>query len=250
MPASVKFACAVPVGAWHDLLPTTLRSLAQQREPLDVAFLDASGDSRVAKSADDSGIEFAYRRAGPDSGQSAAIAEGWRETSGNVLFWLNGDDQLTPNALTTVRELFEAGNPDIVFGQSDFIDARGQRFGRHEQVVETSALLLRSNTISQPSCFVRRSAIDAIGGINESLQYVMDWDLWTRLYQAEFYFYQTDEILSSVYMGPDTKTHQVNLTRLREVFELVNRNAGPWSAIKSTTALTLETLRQQRTETA
>lgn len=250
MPASIKFACAVPVGAWHELLPTTLKSLAQQHEPLEVAFLDASGDPRVANAADDSGIEFAYRRSSPDTGQSAAIAEGWRETSGDVLFWLNCDDQLMPNALTTVREMFDARNPDIVFGQSNFINARGQCFGRHEQVTEASALLLRSNTISQPACFARRSAIDAIGGINESLQYVMDWDLWVRLYQAEFDFHQTDAILSSIYMGPETKTHQVNLTRLKEVFELVHRNAGPWSAVKSTAALTLETLRQQHKETA
>lgn len=246
MPTPIKFACAVPVGAWHDLLPATLQSLAQQREPLEIAFLDASGDPRVAKAADASGIEFAYRRTGPDNGQSAAIAEGWRETVGEVLFWLNCDDQLTLNALTTVRELFEAGNPDIVFGQSDFIDAIGQRVGRHEQVAETSELLLRSNTISQPSCFSRRSAIDAIGGINESLQYVMDWDLWVRLYQAQFKFLHTDLVLSSVYMGPETKTNQVSPGRLSEVFRLVNRNAGTWPAVKSTAALALETLRQRQ----
>lgn len=246
MPEAVKFACAVPVGAWHNLLPATLQSLTKQREPLEVALLDASGDPRVEEAGNDCGIEFAYRRTGPDAGQSAAIAEGWQETSSDVLFWLNGDDQLTPNALTTVRELFQAGSPDIVFGQSDFIDARGQRFGRHEQVAETSALLLRSNTISQPSCFARRSAIDAIGGINESLQYVMDWDLWTRLYQAKFEFHHTDAILSSVYMGPETKTNQVSPGRLGEVFRLVNRNVGAWSAVKSTAALALETLRQRQ----
>ncbi|MBO6729455.1 MAG: glycosyltransferase, partial [Maricaulis sp.] len=226
-----------------------LQSLAEQHEPLEVAFLDASGDPRVVKAADDSGIEFAYRRTGPDTGQSAAISEGWRETYSDVLFWLNGDDQLTPNALTTVRELFETENPDIVFGQSDFIDATGQHVGRHEQVAETSALLLRSNTISQPSCFARRRAIDAIGGINESLQYVMDWDLWARLYQAKFKFHHTNAVLSAVCMGPGTKTNQVSPGRLSEVFRLVNRNVGAWSAVKSTAALALETLRQRQEAT-
>ena len=236
-----KFSCAVPVGSWHDLLPATLASLAQQSEPLEVAFLDASNDPRVAKAADECGIDFVYRRTGPDAGQAAAIAEGWRETTGNILFWLNGDDQLTPSALTTVKRLFVETASDVVFGASSFIDARGNHIGHHEQVAEASQLLLRSNSISQPSCFAHRAAVEAVGGLRTDLHFVMDWDLWIRLYLAKFNFHMTDTVLSKVYMGEGTKTAMINMERYKEIFSLVQKHAGTWAALKSSISSMRET---------
>lgn len=243
MPASLKFACAVPVGAWHDLLPKTFESLAHQSEPLEVALLDASRDPRVAEAADASGIKFAYRRSGPDSGQAAAIAEGWRETRADIVFWLNADDRLTRDALSLVAEAYASSEPpDVVFGNSDFIDKTGAVSGYHDQVADATDLLLRSNTISQPSCFARREAVQSAGGVDESLHYVMDWDLWTRLYLSGARFHRLEHTLSQVYMGDDTKTGLVSRRRLLEVFALVDRNAGSWAALKSTLSLCAETL--------
>lgn len=243
MPAPLRFACAVPVGSWHPLLPETLASLKDQDAWLDVAFLDASGDPRVAEAADASGLSFAYRREGPDAGQAAAIGEGWRETSGDVVFWLNADDQLTPGALARVEAAFRSrAAPDLVFGASRFIDAAGVVTGTHVQVRDAGALLLRSNTISQPSCFVRRAAVDQVGGVDETLHYVMDWDLWVRLYIAGARFMRIEETLSAVYMGERTKTGVLNAQRLGEIFALVNANAGAWAALKSTASLVRETL--------
>lgn len=200
------------------------------------------------KAADASGIDFAFRREGPDAGQAAAIAEGWRETEGEVIFWLNADDRLTPNALSRVGALMAGEQaPDVVFGGSDFIDLEGRRTGEHDQVADASDLLLRSNTISQPSCFARREAVERTGGLDETLHFVMDWDLWVRLYQAGARFERIEETLSEVYMGGGTKTGLASYGRLKEVFMLVNRNAGPWAAVKSTLSLGAETLRRRRT---
>lgn len=246
MAPSLRFACAVPIGSWHAFLPAALESLACQDVPLDVALLDASGDPRVTDAADRSGIKFAYTRHGPDQGQSDAIAEGWANLGGDVLFWLNADDRLMPGALSRVSESFiHAGEPDIVFGGSDFINERGEIVGHHDQVADVTALLLRSNTISQPSCFARRSWIDRVGGVNRDIHFVMDWDLWTRLYLAGAKFTRIDETLSAVYMGEDTKTGLIAHKRLREVYALVHRNTGHWSAFKSTVSLALETLRRR-----
>lgn len=249
MPVPLKFACAMPVGAWHDLLPAAFESLASQSEPLEVAFLDASGDPRVAQAANASGLDFVYRRSGPDGGQSAAIAEGWAELGGDILFWLNADDRLTPGALTQVAAHFgSADKPDVVFGHSDFINRRGKKTGQHDQLANVSDYLLRSNTISQPSCFARRSWIERVGGVDAQLHYVMDWDLWARLYKSGAKFKQTEETYSEVYMGEDTKTGLVSRTRLAEVYGLVQRNAGHWNAFKATASLYLHTLTQRRAQ--
>lgn len=247
MSEPLRFACAVPVGGWHPFLPAALESLAAQDAPLEVALLNASGDARVDAAADASGIDFAYRRSGPDKGQAAAIAEGWRATGGEIVFWVNADDRLLPGALKCVTEVFNRpSRPNVVFGGSDFIDADETRTGRHDKLADASDLLFRSNTVSQPSCFAQRAAVERVGGLDETLHYVMDWDLWVRLYLAGERFEQVEAQLSAVYMGAGTKTELLSVKRLREVFTLVRRNAGAWAAMKSTFSLGAATLSRRR----
>ncbi|KAA5803639.1 glycosyltransferase [Alkalicaulis satelles] len=244
--ATPAFAIAMPVGAWHPLLPAVLESLKAQDMPLEIAFMDASGDARVRDCADASAIAFAVRREGPDGGQAAAIADGWSQTRAPILGWLNADDQLAPGALQTVLELFEA-HPDagVVHGGSQFVDIEGEITGQHDQLGEAGPLLYRANLISQPSCFVRRASIEAVGGINRALHYTMDWDLWVRLHAAGTRFVRTDAILSRVYMGQGTKTADINARRLWEIARLVNRHAGPWNALKSAASFALHPLRSR-----
>jgi GT2 family glycosyltransferase len=243
MSETITFAVAVPVGAWHGFLPTALECLASQCVPLQVALLDASNDPRVVAAAEASGIDYTYYRQGADNGQSEAILEGWRNTDADVVFWLNSDDRLMPGALERVSAAFQREPcPDVVFGGSNFIDAAGRQVGVHDQIEDISPLLLRSNIISQPSCFARRAAVDRVGGIDATLHYVMDWDLWIRLYRDGARFVRIPETLSAVYMGEGTKTGLVAHGRLREVFNLVHRHSGPWQAAKSTLALLAHTL--------
>lgn len=241
--SEISFAIAVPIGSWHPLLPRVLDSLAQQRVPLQLALLDASGDIRVRDAVDQSGLMFTYRREGPDAGQAAAIAEGWRATEGSVLGWLNCDDRLVPGALKAVSEVFRADQQiDAVYGESVFVDLRGNRIGRHDQVADISPLILRSNIISQPSCFIRRTLVNSIGGLNEGLHYTMDWDLWVRAYVASAKFHRLRSVLSEVYMGPETKTDSISARRLREMALLTNRHAGPVAAAKTVMATLIHVL--------
>lgn len=235
-----SFAIAIPAGHWHPVFPRMLQSLATQTAPLQVALLDASDDNRVKAAADASGIEFFFRQDGPDDGQAAAIALGWRETTADILGWLNVDDVIMPGALNLAAAAFDA-DPDlgVFYGGSDFIDHTGKVTGYHDQVADISPYIYRSNIISQPSCFFRRRELDAVGGLNEKLHFTMDWDLWIRLYANGAKFQRTDAVLSQVFMGDGTKTSQTSFARLKEVAHLVHRHAGPWNAIKSTLAVGL-----------
>lgn len=228
-----RFAIAIPVGAWHDSLSATFESLAMQEPKPEVALLDASGDARVAALADSFGDLFAYRRHGPDAGQTAAIAEGWAALEGDVLNWLNMDDALMPGALTAVARAF-AENPDadIIYGHSTVLDEEGALRGAHPAVDPARLTdLPRDCVISQPSCFTRRSAIERAGGLDDHFHYVMDWDLWTRLYRTGAKFHFIDEYLSQVVWAQETKTADFNLRKLGEMFEIVGRTRRPgWIA--------------------
>ena len=229
----LSFAFSMPIGAWHPLLPAALRSLAIQNVELRLAILDASGDVRVRKALDESGIEFAYRREGPDGGQSAAIAEGWRNTDSDILGWLNVDDLLMPGALALAIEEFQA-HPDAaaIFGDSVIIDEAGGVFRIHGQVADVDDHISVVNCISQPSCFFRRAAVDDVGGLDETLGYSMDWDLWIRMQRAGHRFVRVPDFLSAVYWGAQTKTAELSLSRVGELFSHTHRHSGLLQAFR------------------
>lgn len=236
-----RIALAMPIGAWHPLLEAALRSVAIQNVALELAILDGSGDSRVSDAIARSGVRPHYHRRGEDRGQSAAIAEGWRETAAPFVGWLNCDDILLPGALATILRCFEAAPQlDAVYGGSTIIDKAGSTIGIHAQVREMDDQSYRSNPISQPSCIVRRSAIAAVGGLDENLHFTMDWDLWVRLYRSGARFRHIGEWLSAVYWGEGTKTAMMSPARLGEIARLSRMHAGRLAAFKTVVGVLLQ----------
>lgn len=221
-----SFAFSIPVGAYHPFLDYCLRSLLAQEPPVEIALLDASGDPRVRRLADQYERGLTYRRHAPDAGQSAAIIEGWNNTHGEILGWLNADDFLFPQALSTAACLFETG-ADLVFANSLVSDESGAITGYHWGVEPPSPSLLKSNIISQPSCFFLREAVDKVGGLRADLHYTMDWDLWIRLFESGASFVHSEETFSQVMWGRKTKTASFNKQRRSELDAILRKYATP-----------------------
>ncbi len=235
-----KFAISVPIGRWHPLLPAALRSLALQDPQPEIAILNAAEDRRVDKAIANSGLSISYRRDGPDAGQSAAIIEGWQNTSASFIGWLNADDLLLRNALTEAqKELSDHPGAGAVYGNSVIIDEKWNISGLHSAHVQSIDLMTRTNPISQPSCFLRRSAVEAVGGLDRSLDYVMDWDLWVRLLEGGWDMVSVDCIWSAVFWGKGTKTASMPQQRAKEVFRLLQPRFGTLDAAKGLGSMTL-----------
>lgn len=220
-----RFCISVPVGAWHPLLEQCLASLAAQGVALEVALLDASGDERVRALADKYADLLTYCHHGPDDGQTDAIAQGWEHTKGDILGWLNADDVLAPEALSHAVTAF-AENPDaaIVYGLSTICDDYGRVTGYHWNVRPTADDILSTCSISQPSCFFRRQALEAIGGLDRSLHYTMDWDLWARFHMAGYKFAFINKVMSLVLWTAEAKTGGFGSGRRRELRRLLDMN--------------------------
>lgn len=229
-----RFSISIPIGAYHPLLNDCLVSLSIQSPRPHVSLLDASGDPRVMALADRFDDMLSYRRHGPDAGQSDAIIEGWRETPGDILGWLNADDALYPGALAAAASTFEAAPAcDVVYGHSVIINDDLALTGYHWAVEPPSDRILAAGIISQPSCFFRRSAYDAVGGLNADLHYTMDWDLWVRLWRAGCEFAFNPDILSRVLWTKDAKTGGFGPQRRRELSRIIDQNASLSRRVKS-----------------
>jgi glycosyltransferase involved in cell wall biosynthesis len=119
-----------------------------------------------------------------NQGQTAAINTGWRKSAGDILAWLNSDDTLLPGAIqSAVAHLKMHPEVAIVYGQTVFVDARGEVIDRGfggRQFDYLSLVRDCENPIPQPSTFIRRRVLTDVGPLDESLYYFMDWDYWLR----------------------------------------------------------------------
>jgi Glycosyl transferase family 2 len=233
MTNDITFAIAIPVGPGEQEVRNTLASLDIQAPPPNLAILDASGETIVTQTVEKYSHLIKYNRCGIDMGQSAAIIEGWQALDGNVFGWLNVDDYLLPGALARVADEFRAHpEVDVIYGQSIYLDDAGAITGFHPSIHTISPLIYRACIISQPSCFIRRHAIEAVGGLNPDLLFTMDWDLWQRLFDNGARFKMLDQVLSAVTISQDTKTGNLRLSRLQEIQALTART-GWYVSLKS-----------------
>lgn len=228
------FSIAIPVSGQADLLPTALASIEVQSARFELAVMDATPDTSVQDVLAAYPRNLAYRRHGPDAGQAAAIQEGWEMTGGDVLCWLCADDYYFPDALQVAGRIFESEpDVDVVYGDSVFVDRDGNFLGYHPEVSADISAILRGCCISQPSCFVRRSAVEQAGGLNTKLHYVMDWNLWSRLYKAGAKFRYLPRPLSAVRMYPETKTASRSKARYTEINHQLSLNTDTLNRLRA-----------------
>lgn len=119
----------------------------------------------------------------PDKGQSDAINKGLARCTGEIFNWINSDDYLEPGALRRVAEEFEKDPAlDIVSGwTAEFRGEPAEIFNRIQLQVRASAEeSIPVGVFCQPSTFWRTEILRAQGGVDTSLHYVMDWNMWVR----------------------------------------------------------------------
>lgn len=160
-----------------------------------------------------------------DNGQADAISRGFKQTSGEILGWLNADDVLKPGAVRKAVDTFRA-NPGaaLIYGNADFIDDSGKLIAPCT-VVEPfvrQRLLSYGDYIIQPAAFFSRAAYEAVGGLDACLHWAMDWDLWIRLAQDHEFVYVEPVLASYRWLGSN-KTAVGGFDRLDEVEAVAKR---------------------------
>jgi len=167
-----------------------------------------------------------------DKGQTDAIIKGFRMARGEVLAWLNSDDTYLPGALArTVRMFTDDPNRSVIYGKTHFTDVQGTIIGKYPTEPFDYKRLATFNFICQPSAFFRKQALLDAGGLDMSLHYVMDFDLWIRL-AAKFKFTYIPEFLSTYRLHEESKTISpaAALANHKEALDAVQKYYG-WSPL-------------------
>jgi glycosyltransferase involved in cell wall biosynthesis len=165
----------------------------------------------------------------PDAGQADAINKGIALTRGDILAWLNSDDVYTPGAVSrAVEEILTHPAAALVYGQAEEIDQAGAvtRLYTHVGPFDLQRLIHCLDFIVQPATFFRRTAFMAVGGLDASLHYCLDYDLWIKL-GLRYPVCYIPEVLARSRVYPETKTATGGLERLTEIERMIGRYGRP-----------------------
>lgn len=174
----------IPIYNSGKFLEKTLRSLlCNDLGGCEIILMDGGSTDATPAILDHYASLFTIRVSERDKGQSDAINKGFARATQPILYWLNGDDILLPNALTQVRKFFMA-NPDCHFMVGDAymteLDFKPIRhFVFSEEKIQFDYLLdYAKHHLVQPSVFFTRTAWDAAGPVKVDMHYAMDADLF------------------------------------------------------------------------
>jgi glycosyltransferase involved in cell wall biosynthesis len=144
----------------------------------------------------------------PDQGQTDAINKGFARAKGEILAWLNSDDTYEPNAVAEAVAYLQAHpKAGMVYGEANFINERGQIFGKFNAQQTNYARLMRGAVyIPQQAAFFRADLWHRVGPLDPTFYFAMDYDLWVRLAKlAPLHFYP-GHIWANFRLHGDAKT--------------------------------------------
>jgi glycosyltransferase involved in cell wall biosynthesis len=161
----------------------TVRSVFGQRYPkLQYIMMDGGSTDNTLEVLQPYLRYFHYFHSGPDKGQADAIARGFDQTSGDILAYLNSDDLLAPGTLHFVADYFDQ-HPDIdfIYSHRCMVDHDDLVTGHWFLPPHSNYLMQRWDLIPQETCFWRRSLFEAVGNVDSSYRFAMDYDLFVRM---------------------------------------------------------------------
>jgi glycosyltransferase involved in cell wall biosynthesis len=195
-----------------EFIEQTIRSVLLQGFPnLEYVIMDGGSTDNSVAIIRNYSPWLSYWVSEPDQGQSAAINSGFKHATGELLGWLNSDDQYTPGAFQVfVQSALTHPSADAFVGIGRLIDREGRihshRAPPPDITLDTLYRWMSGNDFCQPSCVFRRHAWDVAGPLDESIHIALDVDLWMKMVKEGCRFVALPELLSTVLIHENAKT--------------------------------------------
>jgi glycosyltransferase involved in cell wall biosynthesis len=234
----------VPTRNYARYLPDSIASVrAQTLESWECIVVDDGSTDGTAELLKDLAAEEPrlIGMSQPRRGVSAARNAGLRKARGTLIQFLDADDLLPPEKLAIHAEILR-GQPqtDLVYGPSAYFDDEAPTNLRDRLRADGPALgggldgpgpvmlryLLDANPMTIEAPLVRRSILERVGGLDEDLDRMEDWDLWLRcaISDARFAFAPARAAAVKVRVHP-ASTSQDMVSMLQSMI-IVRRKIG------------------------
>ncbi|AFM05522.1 glycosyl transferase [Bernardetia litoralis DSM 6794] len=190
-------------------LEKTIQSIISQGyDDLEYILIDGGSNDGSLEIIEKYKEHFAFWVSEKDEGQSHAINKGFKHATGDIITWINSDDQLMPNALhqiaaefekDTNKEIFVAHGKTILFGEN----MQDKEFGASKtNFLERS---LAGLPFPQPSSFFRKELINNYGNLKQEFHFGMDYEFFVPVFLNEKSIY-IDNIFSKYLYHNESKS--------------------------------------------
>lgn len=221
-----KISVVTPSYNQGQFIKEAIRSVLLQDYPnLEFIIIDGGSSDNTLEIIKKYEPWLAYWVSEPDRGQSHAVNKGISRATGDIVFWLNSDDSVLPEAFIRIAQEF-INHPDaaIVIGQARIINAKGEQVGdlRSEFSTWEDIVTTPTNKIRQVSSFFSRALFDELGFIDETLEIAMDNELltrFTRVYPPKI----IPDYVAAFRTQPDSKSFKQRILGYQEVDRIRQR---------------------------
>ncbi len=243
---TATFSIVTPSFNQAAFLEETIKGVLDQAGDFSIQYIVADGDStdnsvEIIKKYDqlirdkkyplkNSGVDLSWW-SHPDGGQSDAINQGFRKAIGEYVAWINSDDVYMPGAFAEALKVFRA-HPKIglVYASMEEVDEKG-RLVRLQvpEPFDVRRQIREGNFVPQPSTFMRREALFAVGLLNPKYHYAMDYDLWIRI-GKRYGGIRADGVWSKFRFHPASKTVLLEKKFWKEVSQISRSHGGRFAS--------------------
>jgi glycosyltransferase involved in cell wall biosynthesis len=179
-----KISIVIPSFNQGKYIEQTIISIIEQAyKNVEIIIIDAGSKDATVDIIKKYESHITYWVSEPDNGQAHAINKGLAKCTGDIFNWINSDDFVESNALQIIADTFvNISQANVVCGftrcffDEDNTTSHEYRMGIRQTVTDTMVNV----EMNQPGTFYKTKIVKELGGVNESLRYVFDDELWFR----------------------------------------------------------------------
>ncbi|MGC4035933.1 MAG: glycosyltransferase family 2 protein [Chitinophagaceae bacterium] len=229
-----KISIVTPSYNQGQFIEETILSIINQDYPnLEYIVIDGGSTDNSVEIIKKYSNKIYYWISEKDSGQADAINKGFKKATGEIINWINSDDQLVPGALKKIADSF-AANPNAVMihGRIEYFgESINSFYSRNLPRQDIQTRYIAHICMPQPATFYRQTLLTEQGLLDEQLHFSMDADLFIRA-GLHYEIVQTEDVFARFRLHSTSKSvSSFNKTFLTE-------NAIIFSRVLATLQLT------------
>ena len=225
-----KISLVMPSYNQPEYLEEAINSILDQEYPnLEFILIDGgSDDNRSTKKVSEIIKKyvnyFSYWCSEPDGGHASALNKGFKQSTGDIMLWLNSDDIMCEGSLHKIGDIFEQF-PEInwLTGKITFLNPYGWTVSP-PTIAHTKYTFINGDAggvQSEGTCW-RRSLWERAGSsFNVHFQLLCDQELWSRFFLLDELWY-IDDSLAKFRFHDTNRGHLFQDQVVKDFEELLN----------------------------
>jgi glycosyltransferase involved in cell wall biosynthesis len=225
-----RISVVTPNYNYGQFLEETIRSVLLQGYPnLEYIIIDGGSTDNSLEIIEKYAQWLAYYLSEKDRGQSDAINKGFNKATGKIYNWLNADDIFCKNTLQEIGQFFRNNS------HCNFLTGNGYFFNSKENLEHIEYYVIpreysfldlleyhNDKYLPQPSVFFSKDVFHQLNGLDNSLIYAMDLDMWLRISRL-YNLHYLAKCFSKMRHHNDAKTWKNNVTAMAEVRNVIKK---------------------------